>query len=83
MEPSLLLFLPGFFSFLLMGFAGIPLLLRLFTILQAAVGNEDRAFVQTLKNNERRITFGVWIFFGIGLMISLPRMLADLFGIGF
>jgi hypothetical protein len=70
-----------FFSlFLVMGFALVPLFLRLFVVLQERIGNGELGIVRMLRAHEAGITYGVWAMFLVGALIALPVMLKDLFG---
>jgi hypothetical protein len=65
--------------FLALGFAAVPILLRVFTTLQARIGNGELPPVQWIRKNEFVISCSVWAFFLLGLVIALPTVLRDWF----
>jgi hypothetical protein len=65
--------------FLALGFASVPILLRVFTTLQAKIGNGDLPPVRWIRKNEFVISCCVWGFFLLGLIIALPTALRDWF----
>jgi len=65
--------------FLALGFASVPILLRVFTTLQAKIGNGDLPPVRWIRKNEFVISCSVWGFFLLGLIIALPTALRDWF----
>ena len=66
--------------FLVFGFSLIPLALHLFIIGQGKIGNEDVGMIHFLRTHERGVTYAVWGFFTVGLLIALPVMWTDFFG---
>ena len=64
--------------FCLFGFACIGLMIHVFVVLQGGIGNADQGMVRFLRENERRVTFGAWIFLGIGTLIAMPFALSDM-----
>ncbi len=65
--------------FLALGFAAVPILLRVFTTLQAAIGNGELPPIRWIKKNEFVISCCVWGIFLLGLIIALPTVLKDWF----
>jgi hypothetical protein len=65
--------------FLALGFASVPILLRVFTTLQARIGNGELPPIRWIRNNEFVISCCVWGFFLLGLIIALPAALKDWF----
>ncbi len=66
--------------FLLLGFAVVPLMIRVFLVLQTRIGNGALAPIRVLQAHERGVTYGVWAIFASGLAIATPVMLHDLVG---
>lgn len=67
-----------FFSlFCIMGFAAVPLLIRVFIILQIKVGNGEFFLVKFMQAHEPAVVYGVWAMCVIGLCISLPAAIRD------
>ena len=69
-----------FALFLLLVFALVPIVIHAFIAAQTRIGNGELAAIRALRTHERRITFGVWAFFAVGLAIAVPAMLLDLGG---
>jgi len=65
--------------FLALAFAAVPILLRVFTTLQAKIGNGDLPPIRWIRKNESVITYWVWGIFLLGLVIALPTALKDWF----
>jgi hypothetical protein len=65
--------------FLALGFAAVPILLRVFTTLQARIGNGELPPIRWIRKNEFVISCCVWGFFLLGLIIALPTALKDWF----
>jgi hypothetical protein len=65
--------------FLALGFASVPILLRIFTTLQARIGNGDLPPVRWIRKNEFVISCSVWGIFLLGLIIALPAVFKDWF----
>jgi hypothetical protein len=65
--------------FLALGFASVPILLRVFTTLQARIGNGELPPVRWIRKNEFVISCCVWGFFLLGLIIALPVAFKDWF----
>jgi len=65
--------------FLALGFAAVPILLRVFTTLQAAIGNGELPPIRWIRKNEFVISCCVWGIFLLGLIIALPTALKDWF----
>lgn len=66
-----------FILFLIIGFVVVPLFLRLFIKLQIKAGNGEFFLVKWLQSHERKIVYGVWAIYLIGLMISLPSAIKE------
>ena len=66
-----------FIIFFILCFSIVRPLLRVFVKLQRRTGNGDLAVIQFISKHEKRITWGVWAFFTIGLMIAFPTILRD------
>jgi len=64
--------------FCLFGFACIGLMIHLFVMLQGGIGNANQGMVRFLAQNERKVTFGAWIFLGIGALIAMPFALSNM-----
>jgi hypothetical protein len=64
--------------FLQLGVSLVPLMIRLFVVLQTRIGNGELRLVQVLAAHERGVVYGVWALFGSGLAIAAPVMLHDL-----
>ncbi len=64
--------------FCLFGFACIGLMIHVFVVLQGGIGNANQGMVRFLRQNERKVTFGAWIFLGIGALIAMPFALSDM-----
>src|SRR5260370_32287187 len=69
----------AFGLFLVLGFAAIPLMLRVFLWGQRRIGNESVPMVRFLGDHQTGVVLTVWIVFGLGLAIALPAMLTDEF----
>jgi hypothetical protein len=65
--------------FLVVGFAAVPILLRVFTTMQTRIGNGDLPPVRWIRKNEFLISCCVWGFFLLGLIIALPAAFKDWF----
>jgi hypothetical protein len=65
--------------FLALAFAAVPILLRVFTTLQARIGNGDLPPVRWIREHEFVISCGVWGIFLLGMIIALPTVLKDWF----
>ncbi len=65
--------------FLILGFAAVPILLRVFTTLQAKIGNGELPPVRWIRNHEFVISCSVWGIFLLGLIIALPTVIKDWF----
>ena len=65
--------------FLALGFAAVPILLRLFTTLQARIGNGELPPIRLIRNHEFVISCWVWGIFLLGLIIALPTVIKDWF----
>ena len=65
--------------FLALGFALMPILLRVFTTLQARIGNGELPPIRWIRKNEFVISCCVWGIFLLGLIIALPTALKDWF----
>jgi len=65
--------------FLALGFASVPILLRVFTTLQARIGNGELPPIRWIRKNEFVISCCVWGIFLLGLIIALPTALKDWF----
>ncbi len=70
-----------FALFLLLGFSMVPLMIRLFVVLQTRIGNGELALIQALRAHERGVAYGVWALFASGLAIAAPVMLQELGGL--
>ena len=66
-----------FILFLAIGFSFIPLVLKLFIILQIKIGNGEFFFIKFLKNNEQIVVYCAWGMCLLGLLISLPSAIKD------
>jgi hypothetical protein len=64
--------------FCVFGFALIGLMIHVFVVLQGGIGNADVGMVRFLRENERMVTYGTWIFLGIGTLIAVPFALWDM-----
>ncbi len=69
----------AFGIFLAMGFAAIPLMLRLFVYGQRRIGNESVPMVRFLADHQTGVVLAVWAVFALGLAIALPAMITDEF----
>ena len=65
--------------FLSLGFASVPILLRVFTTLQARIGNGELPPIRWIRTHEFVISCSVWGIFLLGLIIALPTALKDWF----
>ncbi len=65
--------------FLALGFAAVPILLRVFATLQAAIGNGELPPIRWIRKNEFVISCCVWGIFLLGLIVALPTALKDWF----
>jgi hypothetical protein len=78
LEPFIKL---GVFAlFLLFALGCMPLMMRLFIAGQGSIGNEDLSMVRFLRDHFVAVTFAVWAFMLLGLVIALPVMWTDFFG---
>ena len=69
------------FSFLVMGCALVPLMLRAFVAMQASIGNADLWLVRLLREHEGGVTLTFWSMFALGTLIALPVMARDMLGL--
>lgn len=65
--------------FLALGFAAVPIFVRVFTTLQTQIGNGDLPPIRWIRKNESVIAYCVWGFFLLGLIIALPAIIKDWF----
>jgi len=65
--------------FLALGFASVPILLRVFTTLQARIGNGELPPIRWIRKNEFVISCSVWGIFLLGMIIALPTAFKDWF----
>lgn len=78
LEPYIKL---GVFTlFFIFALCCMPLLIRLFLAGQGSVGNEDVGMVRFLGDHFVGVTFGLWAFLLLGMLIALPVMWTDFFG---
>lgn len=66
-----------FIVFVLVGFAMIAGMLHLFIFLQEQIGNGEVTLIKSIKENLWPITYAVWIFMALGLLVALPAMMKD------
>lgn len=64
-----------FALFFILAYAVVPPFLRAFTTLQSAIGHGDFALIKSIQKNERKITYSLWAFFLLGIIIALPSLL--------
>ena len=69
----------AFGLFLAMGFAAVPLMLRLFVYGQRRIGNGAVPMVRFLADHQTGVVLAVWAVFALGLTIALPAMITDEF----
>ena len=69
----------AFAVFLTIGFAAVPLMLRLFLAGQRYIGNAGHPLVRMLSEHQALVVGGVWCMFAAGLAIAMPVMLRDEF----
>lgn len=65
--------------FLALAFAIVPIFLRLFITAQTKIGNGNLSIVRFIKKNETPVTFFLWGFFLLGIIIALPAIIKDWF----
>src|SRR5258708_32252611 len=63
----------AFGLFLVLGFAAIPLMLRVFLWGQRRIGNESVPMVRFLGDHQTGVVLTVWIVFGLGSRSPCPR----------
>lgn len=63
--------------FCVFGFSLIGLMLHVFLVLQGGIGNANVGIIKLLRENERRVTYIVWAFLGLGCLIAIPAALLD------
>ncbi|OHD67470.1 MAG: hypothetical protein A2W19_03320 [Spirochaetes bacterium RBG_16_49_21] len=68
-----------FVLFLVLGFAVVPIFLKIFYTLQAKIGNQDLPLVKWIREHDQGITYFMWGFFLLGLIIALPAIIKDWF----
>jgi hypothetical protein len=66
--------------FTIFAFACIGLMLHVFVVLQARIGNSALPMVRFLTDHETGVTFGIWGFLGLGSLIALPAAWIGLSG---
>src|SRR6266404_2431742 len=64
--------------FCLFGFACLGLMIHVFIVLQAGIGNANLSMVRFLREHERGVTYSVWAFLGVGALIAAPFALHDM-----
>jgi hypothetical protein len=64
--------------FCIFSFALIGLMIHVFIVLQGGIGNANVGMVRFMRENERRVTLGAWIFLGVGTAIAIPAALWDM-----
>ena len=57
--------------FFIMGFSLVPLMIRLFIVLQVKIGNGERAPIKWLQAHEKTVVYCIWAFYFVGLSIAL------------
>jgi hypothetical protein len=77
-QPELPVLIAFGVLFLTFVYALMPLFVHLFVSLQGRVGNAELGPIRWAGANEKRISFGFWGVFTLGLMIAVPAMLLDL-----
>jgi len=66
-----------FAMFLVLGFSIIPIMIRLFVILQLKIGNGELPLVQFLHAHEQGAVFSIWGFYAIGLCYIVPEFIKN------
>lgn len=69
----------AFGLFLAIGFAAVPLMLRLFVYGQRRIGNESVPMVRFLAEHQTGVVLAAWAVFALGLAVALPAMITDEF----
>ncbi len=69
----------AFILFLAIGFAIVPVMIRLFIRGQIKIGNGDRAVIKFLQAHEQKVVHCIWGFYALGLIYLLPAIKEDLF----
>jgi len=69
----------AFILFLAIGFAIVPVMIRLFIRGQIKIGNGDRAVIKFLQAREQKVVYCIWGFYALGLIYLLPVIKEDLF----
>ncbi|MDD4358035.1 MAG: hypothetical protein PHN98_12400 [Smithellaceae bacterium] len=69
----------AFTLFLVIGFAIVPIMIRLFIRGQIKIGNGDRAVIKFLQAHEQKVVYCIWGFYAFGLIYLLPVIKNDLF----
>ena len=68
--------------FFILAFALVPLFVRGFVVLQTGIGHGNIGIVESLKKNERVVTYVIWAIWACGMVIALPRAISDWFVAG-
>jgi hypothetical protein len=66
-----------FSLFLVMGFSGLALMLRLFVAGQRRIGNEGHPLVRLLAAHDTAVMTGLFALVGLGLAIAIPAAMSD------
>jgi hypothetical protein len=53
-----------------MGFAVVPLFIRLFIVIQIKIGNGEVFLVKFFKENEQAVVYSIWVLYALGLAIN-------------
>jgi hypothetical protein len=67
----------AFIVTLALGFAAVPLMIRLFVYLQRCFGRGQHRLLDWIDHNQRRLTWAVWAMYSLGLLLALPSMIKD------
>lgn len=64
--------------FFVISFAGVPIFVRFFIFIQTKIGNGEHPAIKFLTRHEKRIVYGLWIFFALGALLAVPAMIYDI-----
>jgi hypothetical protein len=67
----------AFIALVALGFAAVPWMIRLFVYLQRRFGRGQHWLLDWIDHNQRRLTWGVWAMYSLGLLLALPGMIKD------
>jgi len=76
-KNSITILIIYFTLFCAAAFAFVPLVVRIFIVMQIKIGNGDFYLIKWFQTHEHAVIYGFWIFMIIGLCIAVPAAIKD------